>query len=61
MATAAPSIGRCHLCQDRTEILFCPLCDHWFCSECRTRWFARGLEFVKQLAGGRLEGCCGPR
>lgn len=54
-------IGRCHLCQDRVEILYCSICEHWFCEECRNRWFKRGLEFVKQLAGGRQPGCCGPR
>jgi hypothetical protein len=66
MATAAqisyrPEIGRCHLCQDRhAEITYCELCEHWFCEACRERWFWRGLEFLKQLAGGRLPGCCGP-
>jgi hypothetical protein len=54
-------IGRCHLCQDRfAEIVYCGLCEHWFCESCRGRWFWRGLEFVRQLAGGRQPGCCGP-
>ena len=65
MATAVvstPTIGRCHICQDReAEIDYCSLCKHWFCDSCRGRWFARGLEFVKQLAGGPQPGCCGPR
>lgn len=67
MATATQAqpltgIGRCHICQDRfAEISYCDLCEHWFCDECRERWFSRGVEFLKQLVGGRNPGCCGPR
>lgn len=54
-------IGRCHLCQDRfAEIAYCSACEHWFCGDCRRRWFDRGIEFLRQLIGGRRADCCGP-
>lgn len=52
--------GTCHICQLVTEIGWCGLCGHWFCEACRDAWFARGLEWVKELVGGRRDGCCGP-
>lgn len=63
LATAANTVGRCHLCQDpeNVPIVYCDSCDHWFCQGCQNRWFARGVEFLKQLTGGRNDGCCGPR
>lgn len=61
MDSTEKTIGRCHLCQDRKEIVYCSACQHFFCAECRERWWERGLEFVKRLVGGKIEGCCGPR
>ena len=61
MTAPQETIGRCHLCQMRTEIAYCPVCDHWFCAACRIRWFDRGVAFIKELTGGKQPGCCGPR
>jgi len=52
--------GLCHICQLAGEIGYCVLCEHWFCEGCRDAWFERGLAWVKELVGGRREGCCGP-
>ena len=52
--------GQCHICKRAALITFCRLCDHWFCEYCRGQYWSRGLEAVKQLVGGRTEGCCGP-
>ena len=66
--------GICHLCRLLPEepkvvpIEYCPVCDHWFCEECKTiTWkhvWDRGVEAVKQIAN-TLRGvphgnCCGP-
>ena len=53
-------LGKCHICGQHCPIKFCPECDHWFCKPCRKRYFLRGIEFVKQLVGGKRSGCCGP-
>lgn len=53
--------GRCHLCKIETAIAWCYSCEHWFCQKCKNRWFRRGLAFVKQLTGGKVDGCCGPK
>jgi hypothetical protein len=53
------SYGKCHLCKRILPIVYCGRCRHYFCEDCRHRWFDRGLEFVKQLVGGRRKGCCG--
>lgn len=53
--------GKCHICKLPAAILFCEDCQHWFCADCRSRWFARGFEFVMQKVRGRMPGCCGPR
>lgn len=53
--------GKCHICKDTTTIRFCSLCNHWFCSDCRGKFFHRGLEAIKQVVGGKVEGCCGPK
>lgn len=53
--------GVCHLCKDSGEVEFCSLCGHYFDAKCRARWWARGIEFVKQIVGGKYDGCCGPR
>jgi hypothetical protein len=54
--------GKCHICklEDRETLAYCPMCDHWFCLECRGRWFSRGLEWVKHMVGKKKPGCCGP-
>lgn len=62
LATAANTVGRCHICSlDGVPIEYCDLCDHWFCTLCQDNWLWRGLEFVKELVGGRGVDCCGPR
>lgn len=53
--------GKCHLCQEDKPILWCKLCQHWFCADCRRRYWSRGLEAVREMVGGRQDGCCGPR
>ena len=55
----AMPLGKCHLCRRLKEVTYCSICAHYFCETCRTKWFHRGLEFVKQLVGGRMPGCCG--
>lgn len=55
------TLGKCHLCLGTKGVTYCELCDHWFCEDCKTRWFWRGLEAVKQLTQGRRPGCCGPK
>ena len=57
---AGPTTGKCHICKLSAEIEFCGLCGHWFCADCRTKWFDRSLEFVRVLIGGKAPGCCGP-
>jgi hypothetical protein len=67
---AGAEFGTCHMCKVKADetgtqpearaIKFCPLCKHWFCKACRGNFFGRGLEAVKQLVGGRRDGCCGP-
>lgn len=59
--------GLCHLCPKKgpRPIEFCSVCGHYFCSECRNRYWDRGLEAVKELVakafGSSPEGyCCGP-
>jgi hypothetical protein len=52
--------GKCHICKLHTEIAYCSKCGHHFCESCRSAWFSRGLEWVKELVGGRRDGCCGP-
>lgn len=54
-------IGKCHICKDNTSIQYCSLCKHWFCADCRGKFFHRGLEAIKQAVGGKIEGCCGPK
>lgn len=59
---AEPSVvGRCHLCQETKWVDYCGICDHYFCENCRSKWFDRTVEFVKQLCAGKVPGCCGPR
>jgi hypothetical protein len=53
--------GRCHLCQNDKDIIWCKVCEHWFCEECRRRYWSRGLAAVRELVGGRTPNCCGPR
>lgn len=50
----------CHLCKGFSDVRYCPRCDHWFCKECRGKYFSRGLEALKQMVKGREAGCCGP-
>lgn len=57
-------IGKCHLCEPAAGnrvIRYCGACDHWFCSECRRKYWHRGWEAIKQLIGGKSPGCCGPQ
>ena len=53
--------GICHLCDPKriTEVEFCSMCNHWFCDDCRRRYWARGLAAVKQMIGRKRKGCCG--
>jgi hypothetical protein len=60
------TLGRCHLCvnegrEDSVVVEFCDDCGHYFCEECRGKWFDRTVEFVKGLLGKEFVGCCGPR
>jgi len=52
-------IGKCHICKEQTFIRFCKLCDHWFCNDCRGKYWSRGLAAVKEMIGGKTPGCCG--
>lgn len=52
--------GRCHICKTHQIIRWCGLCKHWFCGECKVKYFHRGLEAVKELLNGSYPGCCGP-
>lgn len=56
----APVEGKCHICQDLKKVKYCSVCDHWFCADCRNRFFWRGLEAIKVLVSGSEPGCCGP-
>jgi hypothetical protein len=54
--------GVCHICSMSRPIRYCSTCKHWFCADCRTRWFSRGLGFLKEkFLTGAKPGCCGPR
>lgn len=55
----------CHMCKVKGDTSekscgYCPVCCHWFCKDCNGRIFARGMAAVKQMVGGRKQGCCGP-
>jgi hypothetical protein len=52
-------LGKCHFHEGIVEIEYCPACQHFFCEDCRRRYWARGLAAVKQMIGGRRKGCCG--
>lgn len=52
--------GKCHLCKEVKPILYCEMCQHWFCGVCRTNIPARGIEALKEAIRGRLLNCCGP-
>jgi len=52
--------GRCHICQESTPIRYCPICDHWFCDQCRGKYWERGFAAVMELVKGRSgPDCCG--
>jgi hypothetical protein len=53
-------IGKCHLCKETKPVSYCETCEHFFCPDCRVKWFPRGLEAIKQMVAGRTPGCCGP-
>lgn len=58
------SSGRCHICvaqgrYDSKPVDYCSVCKHWFCESCRTKWFDRTWEFLKEQFGGKKPGCCG--
>lgn len=44
--------GRCHICHEVTDVEFCAACNHFFCAECRGKYWHRGMAFVKELIGG---------
>jgi len=55
-----PQIGKCHICKEMDKpIAWCGKCEHWFCQECRRKYWSRGIEAIKQLIGGKVPGCCG--
>lgn len=60
MGVQQDPLGLCHICEMIGQIKYCPICKHWFCRRCRSRFFARGLEFVKELIKGKQDNCCGP-
>lgn len=60
VAPVVPVEGKCHLCEEMTNVFECELCGHWLCIKCQPRAFARGVAAFKELVGGRREGCCGP-
>jgi hypothetical protein len=56
----AQLIGKCHICKEMDKpIAWCGKCQHWFCAECRRKYWHRGIEAIKQLIGGKTPGCCG--
>lgn len=52
--------GRCHLCKTTTQVEFCSSCSHYFCADCRGRYFSRGIAALEELIKGHTVGCCGP-
>lgn len=52
--------GKCHICQEQKWVSYCDLCRHFFCGDCRGKWFDRTVEFILEKFGGRKPGCCGP-
>jgi len=50
--------GACHLCKRLRDVQHCRDCDHYFCDDCRGKYFERGLEAIKQMVGGKRPGCC---
>jgi len=54
-----PPKGKCHICKDLREVVYCSRCAHWFCEECRGKYWERGFAAVMELVGGRHPGCCG--
>ena len=52
--------GKCHICKETRGITYCNVCGHWFCGDCRNRWWPRGIEAVLELVKGKTAGCCGP-
>jgi hypothetical protein len=57
-----PRLGVCHIHPrpEFVEVIYCGICEHWFCDECRHRWWKRGQKFIEQLVQGKWPGCCGP-
>ena len=53
-------LGLCHICKETKELKYCPACEHWFCADCRSKWFWRGYEAVLEIVKGKQPGCCGP-
>lgn len=51
---------KCHICKKIKPCLFCSVCNHWFCKECKSKIFTRGIEAIKELLGGPTPNCCGP-
>lgn len=52
--------GKCHLCGEEKDIRYCKLCVHWFCDDCRRKYWERGYAAVMEMVGGRRPNCCGP-
>lgn len=51
-------LGICHLCKKLKNVDHCSACDHYFCEQCRGKYFERGFEAVKEMVGGKRPGCC---
>ena len=53
-------IGKCHICKEMDKpIAWCGKCQHWFCGDCRKKYWHRGWEAIKELIGGKTPECCG--
>jgi hypothetical protein len=52
-------LGKCHICKEMAVIKYCSICEHWFCPICRTAYFKRGIEAIKEMLNGASPNCCG--
>ncbi len=50
--------GVCCLCGDRDEVLYCKICGHNFCGDCRDYWWKCGFEAIRTMLG-KTKTLCG--
>lgn len=57
-------VGVCHICHERTNIAYCTVCKHWFGYCCRSKWWSRSIEAIREVIRETQRGadgrCCGP-